>query len=357
MTISVPTQTRGLTSEEQLVRSRFPGLQSGTAFLDGPAGAQVPRSVIDAVSGYLTNDNANAGGRFAASIRTDAIIAAARQIMADFLGCSAGEIGFGQNASTINVLLSRAALRELHAGDEIVVTTLDHDANIDPWLEGAREVGASVRFIGALDDTSLDMQELEASISDKTRIVAFPWACNATGTMTDVARISALAHKAGALAWVDATHYAPHGPIDVAAAGVDVLFCSAYKFFGPHVGVFYANHDLLERWRLGQVRATPSQPSAALMEPGTLPGESLAGLIAAAAYINSVGWDWITVHETRLGSAFLDMLPAGYDLHGLDRMEGRTATFALRPHTNLDFSVRGGGAQDRKRPFRAGRLA
>jgi cysteine desulfurase family protein (TIGR01976 family) len=299
----------------------------------------VPESVIEAVSHYFISDNANAGGRFGASVRTDAVIVGARQAMADMLGCSPGEIGFGQNASTINFLMSRAALRELHPGDEIVVTSLDHDANIDPWLEGAQGVGATVRFVDSLDDTTLDMASLEATINAKTKIIAFPWACNATGTMTDVAAVSALAHRAGALAWVDATHYAPHGPIDVGAVGADVLFCSAYKFFGPHVGVFYAKHDLLERWRPLQVRATPPQPSAALMEPGTLPGESLAGLTAAVGYIQSVGWDWITTQERLLGQAFLASLPAGYDLHGLSQMEGRTATFALRPHTKQPSEV------------------
>ena len=186
-------------ARETWVRDQFPALRSGEARMDGPAGSQVPVPVIRAMVRYLEADNANSGGLFSASVSTDSLIGRARDAMAGFLGCRPEEVGFGQNASTVNLLLSRAAVRSLRPGDEIVVTRLDHDSNIDPWLEGAKDVGAKVVMVDARDDTTLDMDGLAAAIGERTRVVAFPWACNATGTMTDVAQISAMAHAAGAL--------------------------------------------------------------------------------------------------------------------------------------------------------------
>ena len=171
--------------------------------------------------------------------------------------------------TTLNFALSRTLGRTLTAGDEILVTRLDHDANVSPWLELARDLDLSVGFVDIRDDCSLDLDDLEAKLSERTRVVAFPWASNAVGTLTDVRRIADLAHEAGALAWVDAVHYAPHGPIDVAAAGVDVLLCSPYKFFGPHLGLFYGRRELLERWRPYKVRPAPDEPVAHRFETGT----------------------------------------------------------------------------------------
>ncbi len=316
-------------ARETWVRDQFPALRSGEARMDGPAGSQVPVPVIRAMVRYLEADNANSGGLFSASVSTDSLIGRARDAMAGFLGCRPEEVGFGQNASTVNLLLSRAAVRSLRPGDEIVVTRLDHDSNIDPWLEGAKDVGAKVVMVDARDDTTLDMDGLAAAIGERTRVVAFPWACNATGTMTDVAQISAMAHAAGALSWVDATHFAPHGPIDVTAVEADVAICSPYKFFGPHLGVFYAKQGLLEGWLPLHVRASAPQSPAQLLEPGTLPGESLAGLVAAVEYIQSLGWPWIREQEARLGTAFLEGLPPAWELYGLGTMNGRTATFAI----------------------------
>src|ERR671910_2680434 len=217
------------------VRARFSALDGPTAFFDGPGGTQVPDSVIDAIASYLRESNANLGGPFGTSRRSDEVVRVAHETAALFLGCSPAEVGFGANMTTLNFALSRAAGRDLRAGDEILVTRLDHDANVAPWLELARDLDLRVGFVDFDDECRLDLDDLERQLSDRTRVVAFPWASNAVGTITDVRRIAALAHEAGALAWVDAVHYAPHGPIDVAAAGIDVLICSPYKFYGPHL--------------------------------------------------------------------------------------------------------------------------
>ena len=312
------------------VRARFTALERPTAFFDGPGGTQVPDSVIEAMAAYLRDSNANLGGPFATSRASDAVVVAAREATARFLGCSPAEVGFGQNMTTLNFALSRALARDLRGGDEVVVTRLDHDANIAPWLEVARDLDLVVRFADVRgDECALDMDDLERQLSERTRVVAFPWASNAVGTITDVGRIVELAHAAGALAWVDAVHYAPHGPMDVVEAGVDVLLCSPYKFFGPHLGVFYGRSDVLERLRAYKVRPAPSEPVAHRFETGTLAHEALAGLVAALAYVDSVGWDAIVTYERELGQRFLDALPEAITLYGIRGMEGRTPTFAL----------------------------
>jgi cysteine desulfurase family protein (TIGR01976 family) len=312
------------------VRARFSALDRPTAFFDGPGGTQVPDSVIEAIASYLREANANLGGPFETSRRSDEVVKAAHETAALFLGCSPAEVGFGANMTTLNFTLSRALGRELRAGDEIVVTRLDHDANIAPWLELARDRQLVVRFADLTeDDCALDMADLERQLSSRTRVVAFPWASNAVGTITDVRRIAALAHEAGALAWVDAVHYAPHGPIDVAAADVDVLICSPYKFFGPHLGLFYGRREVLEHWRPYKVRPAADEPVGHRFETGTLPHEALAGFVAAVEYVDSLGWEAIQAHERELGQRFLEGLPAGVRLYGSRTMEGRTPTFAL----------------------------
>jgi cysteine desulfurase family protein (TIGR01976 family) len=278
----------------------------------------------------LRDANANLGGPFETSRSADEIVAVAHEGAARFLGASADEVGFGQNMTSLNFALSRALGRELRAGDEIVVTRLDHDGNVAPWLELARDLELVVRFADLRDDDcTLDIDDLAAQLSDRTRVVAFPWASNAVGTITPVARIAELAHEAGALAWVDAVHYAPHGPIDVGAADVDVLVCSPYKFFGPHLGLFYGRREVVERWRPYKVRPSADEPVAHRFETGTLAHEALAGFTAAVDYVESLGWEAIQAHERELGQRFLDGLPDGYRLHGLPTMDGRTPTFAL----------------------------
>jgi cysteine desulfurase family protein (TIGR01976 family) len=311
------------------VRARFPALAAPTAFLDAPAGTQVPQSVIDAIEAYLRESNANLGGAFETSRRSDALVEEAHAVAARLLGASPAEVAFGPNMTTLNFALSRTVGRELQAGDEIVVTRLDHDANVAPWLELARDLGLEVRFVDVHDDCTLDVDGLEALLGERTRVVAFPWASNAVGTISDVRRIADLAHEAGALAWVDAVHYAPHGPIDVAAAGADVLLCSPYKFFGPHLGLAFVRRELLERWRPYKVRPAPDDPPGARLETGTAQHELLAGFVAAVEYLDSIGWDAIRAHERTLAERFLAGLPEAVTLHGLPTADGRTPTFAV----------------------------
>jgi cysteine desulfurase family protein (TIGR01976 family) len=301
----------------EAVRARFSALQRPYAFLDAPAGTQVPDEVIDAIAGYLRESNANVNGAFETSRRTDVLIDEARDAAARFLSCAPEETIFGPSMTNLNFMLTRTLGRELRAGDEVVVTRLDHDANIAPWLELQHDLDVVVRF------ADLDLADLEGQLSDRTRVVAFPWASNALGTITDAERICALAHDVGALAWVDAVHFAPHRPIDVGAIDADVLLCSPYKFFGPHLGLAFVRRELLERWRPYKVRPAPGY------ETGTMQHELLAGFVAAVEYVESVGWSAIVPHERELGQRFLDGLPDTAQLHGLATMDGRVPTFAL----------------------------
>jgi len=313
----------------EAARTRFSALDSPLAFFDGPGGTQVPDSVIEAIAGYLREDNANVGGEYATSRRTDALVAQARLAAADFLGCAAEETIFGANMTTLNFALSRTVARTFREGDAVVVTGLDHDANVSPWLELAHDGGVDIRFVGIRDDTTLDLDDFERLLDDRVRVVAFPLASNAVGTLTDARRIVDLAHEAGALAWADAVHFGPHVPIDVGQLEVDVLICSPYKFFGPHLGLAFARADLLRSWRPYKVRPASDEPLGHRFETGTLPHELLAGFVAAVEYIDSIGWDAILSHERGLGERFLSGLPDAYTLHGLPTMDGRVATFAF----------------------------
>jgi cysteine desulfurase family protein (TIGR01976 family) len=310
-------------------RARFSALGSDLAFFDGPGGTQVPDEVIEAIAIYLRDSNANVSGPYETSRRTERLVADARLAAGSFLGCSPDEVIFGANMTTLNFALSRTVGREWSAGDEVVVTRLDHDGNVSPWLELAHDLGLVVRFADIREDTTLDLDDLAAQLTDRTRVVAFPWASNAVGTLVDVARVVELAHEAGALAWVDAVHYGPHGPIDVAAVGADVLICSPYKFYGPHLGLAFGKAELLESWRPFKVRPAADEPLGHRFETGTLPHELLAGFVAAVEYIDSIGWEGIQAHERELGQRFLDGLPDGCTLHGLDTMDGRVSTFAF----------------------------
>ena len=310
-------------------RARFSALGSDLAFFDGPGGTQVPDEVIEAIAIYLRDSNANVSGPYETSRRTERLVADARLVAGSFLGCSPDEVIFGANMTTLNFALSRTVGREWSAGDEVVVTRLDHDGNVSPWLELAHDLGLVVRFADIREDTTLDLDDLAAQLTDRTRVVAFPWASNAVGTLVDVARVVELAHEAGALAWVDAVHYGPHGPIDVAAVGADVLICSPYKFYGPHLGLAFGKAELLESWRPFKVRPAADEPLGHRFETGTLPHELLAGFVAAIEYIGSIGWEGIQAHERELGQRFLDGLPQSCTLHGLKTMDGRVSTFAF----------------------------
>ena len=311
------------------VRARFSALQRPLAFFDGPGGTQCPDEVIDAIAGYLRESNANVGAPYDTSRRTDELVTRSRERAATFLGCSAEEVAFGPSMTALNFLLTRAFARTLVEGDEIVVTKLDHDANVAPWLELAYDLGIVVRTAGLTDDLELDYDDLAAQLTGRTRVVAFPVAANSVGTAPDVSRIVELAHDAGALAWADAVHYAPHGPIDVAAWGVDVLICSPYKFFGPHLGLAFGRHELLESWRPYKVRPAANEPVGHRFELGTLPHELLAGFVAAVDYLDSLGWDAICAHERALGERFLAAIPDAIELYGPTTMVGRVPTFCF----------------------------
>ena len=278
-----------------LIRAQFPALsqsESGrpVVFFDNPGGTQCPAVVIEAVSHYLSADNANHGGAFATSLRSDAMLADAHVAMADFLGAaSPREVAFGANMTSLTFSVSRALGRWLSPGDEILVTNLDHDANVAPWLLLAEDRGAVVRRADIhLDDCTLDMESLSSQLSSRTRIVAVGYASNAVGTVNDVRRIVELAREAGALTFIDAVQYAPHAAIDVQALGCDFLTCSAYKFFGPHVGALYGRLELLERLTAYKVRPAGDQPPDKF-ETGTLNHEGIAGTRAAIEYLAGLG--------------------------------------------------------------------
>ena len=311
------------------VRARFSALNRPLAFFDGPGGTQCPDEVIDAIASYLRETNANVGAPYETSRRTDELVARAHDRAADFLGCTNAEVAFGQSMTALNFLLTRAFARTLRPGDEIVVTALDHDANVAPWLEIADDLDVVVRVAGLTHDLALDYDDLASQISDRTRVVAFPVAANSVGTAPDVRRVVQIAHDAGALAWADAVHYAPHGPIEVADWDVDVLICSPYKYFGPHMGLAYGREDLLASWRPYKVRPAADDPVGHRFELGTSQHELLAGFAAAVDYIDSLGWDAICAHEHALGERFLAAVPDHVELYGLRTMEGRVPTFCF----------------------------
>ena len=275
------------------VREQFPSLQlkvngQQAAFLDGPAGTQVPRQVMDAVQKYFLEANANTYGAFLTSRRTNDTISGARAAMADLFNCSPEEVVFGQNMTTITLGLARAIGRELKPGDEILLTVLDHDANYSPW-KALEEKGVVIRTVDIREsDCTLDLGDLKNKLSAKTKLVAVGYASNAVGTINPVAEITRLAHAAGAMSFIDAVHYAPHGAIDVKALDCDFLVCSPYKFFGPHMGTLYGKKKHLERFKPYKVRpATDAVPEC--WETGTQVQELIAGIQGAVEYVAELG--------------------------------------------------------------------
>jgi cysteine desulfurase family protein (TIGR01976 family) len=275
------------------VRSHFPALGrrhdgQPVAYFDGPGGTQVPRSVVETMADYLYRHNANTHWAFPTSHETDQIIADARRAVADFLNASPGEVAFGANMTTLTFHLARALGRRWGPGDEIVVTELDHHANIDPWRALERERGVTVRVARMVPEAGrLDRDDLRRQLSGRTRLVAVGAASNALGTISDVAEAARLAHAAGALAFVDAVHYAPHRLVDVRAMDCDFLACSAYKFYGPHVGVLYGKHDLLQSLDVPKLRPAPDDAPERL-ETGTQSHEGIAGTGAAVEFLASL---------------------------------------------------------------------
>jgi cysteine desulfurase family protein (TIGR01976 family) len=337
------------------VRAQFPALEvqqdgAPVVYLDNPAGTQVPQRCIDGIVGYLTTANANTHGPFLTSRRTDAVIEAARAGMAALLGAAGPhEIAFGPNMTTLTFALSRAMGRQFAPGDEVIVTELDHDANITPWTS-LEERGVVIRRIPARrDDCTLDLDAFGALLSPRTRLVAVGLASNAVGTINDVATIARMAHAVGAWVWVDAVHYAPHGPLDVQALGLDFLVCSAYKFFGPHLGILWGRAELLDQIRPYHVRPAP-QTTPDKFEPGTKNHECLAGLVGTLTYLAALGesptdgpptraaltgaMTTIRAYETTLSRALLDGFGTvpGLRIHGISdpaRLHERVPTYAL----------------------------
>jgi cysteine desulfurase family protein (TIGR01976 family) len=319
------------------VRERFPALASGAAYLDGPGGSQCPREVLDAVEAYMRGSNANLGGAFPTSAASDEVMAGGRAAAADFSGGDPEGIAFGANMTTLNFLLAHAVARTLRPGDEIVVTQLDHDANVSPWLLVAADHDLVVRHAPIkADDVTLDHDALEDLIGERTRVVAFTLASNAVGSLTDPARIAAAAHGVGALAWADGVHLAPHRRLRATEWGLDVLLCSPYKFFGPHLGVAAIRPDLARSLPADRVRPAEEHPPGHRFETGTQSHEAVAGATAAIEYLRSLGdgsldlaFERIGRHEDALARRFLDGLPDTVELYGLRTVEDRTPTFCF----------------------------
>src|SRR5215472_12031625 len=311
------------------VRQRFSSLRD-FAFLDAPGGTQVPDEVGEAIARALREASANLGAGYATSIRVGQILEEAEHKAAGFLGCEPHEVIFGPNMTTLNFALSRTAARAFQPGDEILVSCLDHDAGVAPWLEIAHDRDLVVRHVALHDDTTLDFADLESKLGPRTRVVAFAWASNAVGTVTDARRVCRLAHDAGALAWVDAVHYAAHEPVDVRAIGADMLICSPYKFCGPHLGIAAGRAEVIERWRPYKARPAPTSPLGRRFETGTQPYELLAGFSATIDYLESIGgFAAIVPYERSLGQRFLDGISDAVTVYGLPGMDGRVPTFLV----------------------------
>ncbi|MCP5095500.1 MAG: cysteine desulfurase-like protein [Chloroflexi bacterium] len=345
--------THNLSLDPVPLRAQFPALRQKVngetaVFLDGPGGTQSPQSVIDAMAGYLTYGSSNLGGSFLTSRHAVDTVAQARQAMVDFLNANRPEeIVFGQNMTSLTFSLSRSISRTWQKGDEIIVTRIDHDANISPWLMAAEERGVTVRWLDVdPTDCTLLLDTLPELMNDKTRLLAITYASNAVGSISDVARATKMAHEVGAKVYIDAVHYAPHGLIDVQAIDCDFLACSVYKFFGPHTGVLYGKYDLLEDLIAYKVRPAP-QHTPGKWETGTQSFESLAGVTAAIDYIASIdgnegsrrerlvrGMNATKQYEMQLSEQFLRGATAVpglrvYGITDIERLAERTPTFAI----------------------------
>ncbi len=338
-----------MTLDVEAIRNQFPALSRvvggrPAAYLDGPGGTQVPKSVIDAMADFMRAGGSNHGGPFVTSRETDAVAEEARRAVADLFGASPDEIAFGQNMTSLTLSVSRALGATWEAGDNIVVTRLDHDANVWPWVIAARDAGADVRWIDFDPDNGcrLDTEGLGSLIDARTRLVAVTHASNAVGTITDLGPIIEAAHAVGARTYVDAVHYSPHGPLDVADLGTDFLAASSYKFFGPHTGCLYGSSEALTEEAAYKIRPAPDDPPGK-WETGTQSFESLAGVAAAVEYIASLGdgssrrdrilsaMETIGAYERAVSARFLEGIAAlpAVTLYGRSTPDGRTPTFAV----------------------------
>ena len=349
-----------MTLDLQTIRAQFPALSRPAIFLDNPAGTQVAQRVVERISEYLVRFNANHDGAFATSRQSDESVEQARSAAADLLNAEGSQqIVFGPNMTSLTFNLSRALARTFQPGDTIVVTRLDHDANITPWVMAAQDRGCRVRWVDFHpEDGTLDMEDMQAALAEKPRLVAVGYASNALGTINPVEKIIRLAHEAGALVYVDAVQYVPHGPVDVQALGCDFLVCSSYKFFGPHMGVLYGRYDLLESLTAYKVRPAPPAPPDKF-ETGTGNFEGMAGVLGAIDYLEWVGKTFgedshakyaahysgrrlylkqamasIRAYEYELSHALLDVLEEtpGVTIYGLTdrrRLEERVPTMSF----------------------------
>ena len=338
-----------MTVDVPAVRDQFPALRRvvggrTAAYLDGPGGTQAPESVIEAMAGFMRAGGSNHGGPFASSRETDAVTESARSAIADLFGASADEIAFGQNMTSLTLSVSRALGATWTAGDNVIVTRLDHDADVWPWVIAARDAGAEVRWLNFDPDDGcrLMTESLVDLIDDRTRLVAMTHASNAVGTITDPKPVIDAAHAVGALTYIDAVHYSPHGPVDVTALGTDFLVASAYKFFGPHTGCLYGRREVLETIEAYKIRPAPDTPPGK-WETGTQSFESLAGVAAAVDYLASLGtgatrrdrllsaMEQIGSYERTLSERFILGISEIPDitLYGRNASSGRTPTFAV----------------------------
>jgi cysteine desulfurase family protein (TIGR01976 family) len=334
------------------IRDGFPSLErkvggEPAAYLDGPGGTQVHGTVIEAMSDFMRTGGSNLGGSFDSSIETVAVVDGARSAVADLLGSQPSEIVFGQNMTSLTYAMSRALARTWSPANNVVVTRLDHDANVTPWVQAAKTAGCEIRFVDFDPDNGcrLDLASLSAALDDRTALVAFTHASNAVGTLPPVSEIVDAAHAVGALTYVDAVHYTPHAAVDVAATGTDFLACSAYKWFGPHIGCLYGKAELLTSIEPFKLRPSPDA-APDRWETGTQSFESLAGVTAAVDYIASLGsgstrrerivdaYGHIGAAESSISERFLagvaDM--PHITLFGEPGSEGRTPTFAIDVH-------------------------
>ena len=349
------------------LRAQFPSLSrtvngNPAVFLDGPGGTQVPQRVIDAISDYLAHDNANIGGAYVTSRNSDKVVAAARDAMADFFHCDANEVVFGQNMTALTFMLSRSIGRELQPGDEVLLTLLDHDANFSPW-RALEERGVTIRTVDFNPaDCTLDMNDMARKITAKTKVVAVGYASNAVGTINNVKEVVRLARGVGALSYIDAVHYTPHGLIDVRSLDCDFLVCSTYKFFGPHMGVLFGKHEHLKRLQPYKVRPLTNEVPYR-WEFGTLNHECIAGITACVDYLADLGrqanpsasnrrpaivaaYEAITQYERALMERLIDGLSKirGAKLYGITdpkRFDRRCPTLAVRidGHTPLELAT------------------
>src|SRR5579864_1976718 len=312
----------------EAVRRRFSSLRGGFAFLDAPGGSQVPDEVGEAIAHALRDASGNLGAPYETGRRVEAIVDRARADAGRFLGCSPDDVVFGTNMTVLDFTLSRTASRDWKEGDRILVSRLDHDGGVSPWRELAADKGFELDWIDVTDDLRLDLDDLERKLDERVKVVACVASSNAVGTIVDVQRVAELAREVGALSWFDAVQYAAHEPVDVQALGCDVFICSAYKFCGPHLGVAYGRHELLESWRPYKARPASSHPVGRKFEPGTASYELLAGFSATVAYLESLGgMEVLRAYEHELGRRFLDGLPESATVYGEQTMDGRLPTF------------------------------